>query len=118
MFWDTFLLTKDGGELTEAVNPLLKKFYEIGGIVIPVVIGVAAILIVIKLILLGMKLAQSGDDPEERSRIIKGMIWWGIGLLIAIAAVTSISIVFKMLSDNMDLPDQIKPANLCMYNDY
>ena len=91
--------------LKETVDPVLNKFYEIGGIVIPVVIGVAALLIVIKLILLGMKLAQSGDDPEERSRIIKGMIWWGVGLLICIVACTSIAIVFNTLKDNTDIPD-------------
>ncbi len=55
--------------------------------------------------MLGLKLAQSGDDPEERSRIIKGMIWWGIGLLICIAACTSIAVVFNMLKDSADIPE-------------
>ncbi len=94
-----FSVTRDG-ELAEAAKPLISKFYEIGGIVIPIVIGVAAVLIIIKLILLGMKLAQSGDDPEERSRIIKGMIWWGVGLLVCLAAVISIATVFNLLKDN------------------
>ncbi len=91
---------REGDDLSTAVEPLLQQFYAIGGIVIPIVIGVAAVLIIIKLILLGMKLAQSGDDPEERSRIIKGMIWWGVGLLICLAAVISIATIFNLLKDN------------------
>lgn len=100
---------EEGGNLKDTVSPVLNKFYEIGGIVIPVVIGIAALLIIIKLIMLGMKLAQSGDDPEERSRIIKGMIWWGVGLLVCITACTSIAIIFNMLNENAtELP---KPNN-------
>lgn len=97
-----YLLTRasEDNELGSVVEPLLKKFYEIGGIVIPVVIGIAAVLIIIKLIILGMKLAQSGDDPEERSRIIKGMIWWGVGLLVCLVAVISIATIFNLLSKN------------------
>ncbi len=97
----------EGGSLKESVDPILKKFYEIGGIVIPIVIGVVAVLIVIKLILLGMKLAQSGDDPEQRSKIIKGMIWWGVGLLICIAAVATIATVFAIMKDNTALPEEL-----------
>ena len=94
------LITREGDDLETIVQPVLDQFYKIGGIVIPVVIGIAAVLIIIKLILLGMKLAQSGDDPEQRSKIIKGMIWWGVGLLICIAAVVSIATIFNMLVDN------------------
>ena len=97
----------EGGSLKDAADPIITKFYEIGGIVIPIVIGVAALLIVIKLIMLGMKLAQSGDDPEERSRIIKGMIWWGVGLLICITAVTVIATVFAIMKDNTALPEEL-----------
>ncbi len=93
--------------LKKSFDPVLKKFYEVGGIIIPVIIGVVALLIIIKLILLGMKLAQSGDDPEERSRIIKGMIWWGVGLVIAVAACASIAVVFNILNDNMELPTEL-----------
>lgn len=100
MFWDNTIPFAENTDLNQAVQPLLQQFFTIGGIVIPVVIGIAAIMIIIKLILLGMKLAQSGDDPEERSRIIKGMIWWGVGLLVCLAAVISIATIFNILKDN------------------
>lgn len=88
----------DKDDLLGKTEPIIKKFAEIAQVVFPVVIGVVAVLIIIKLILLGMKLAQNGDDPEERSRIIKGMIWWGVGLLIAIAAITSSAVIFNIIS--------------------
>ncbi len=97
--------------LKKSFDHVLKKFYEVGGIVIPVIIGVVALLIIIKLILLGMKLAQSGDDPEERSRIIKGMIWWGVGLVIAVAACASIATVFQILNSNMALPTEMNQGS-------
>lgn len=84
--------------LQAQTKPLIEKFWEIAGVVFPVVLGVVALLIIIKLILLGMKLAQSGDDPEERSRIIKGMIWWGVGLLISIAAITSTAVIGQLFT--------------------
>lgn len=107
---------EQGGSLQDSVTPILNKFYEIGGIVIPVIIGVVALLIIVKLILLGLKLAQTGDDPEERSRIIKGMIWWGIGLLICIAAVASIATVFNILKDNKLLLKQDSYYYLILIN--
>lgn len=88
----------DKDNLASQTQPIIQKFAEIAQVLFPVVIGVAAVLIIIKLILLGMKLAQNGDDPEERSRIIKGMIWWGIGLLVAIAAITSSALIFNIIS--------------------
>lgn len=97
MNFQNILTRAEGGSIEETVKPVINQFYEIARIVFPVVLGVVGILIIIKLILLGMKLAQSGDDPEERSKIIKGMIWWGVGLLIIIAAIAVSATVFNII---------------------
>ena len=92
--------TSEGADLGTSVKPVIEKFFDIAKIVFPVFLGVVAVLIIIKLVLLGMKLAQSGDDPEERTKIIKGMIWWGVGLLIIIAGVIVSSVVFSVIVPN------------------
>jgi hypothetical protein len=35
-------------------------------------------------------LSQSGDEPEERSRVIKGLVWWGVGLMLTIVAIATV----------------------------
>lgn len=99
-FFELVARKGEGGnvDLGEASKTVLDEFFKIGGIVIPVVLAVGAILIIIKLISLGIKLAQSGDDPEQRSKIIKGMIWWGIGLLIMIAAMATSATVLNIFA--------------------
>lgn len=88
----------EGGDLSGKVQPVLEQFFEIGKIVFPVVMGIGAILIIIRLVLLGVKLAQTGDDPELRSKTIKGMIWWGIGLLVMIVGTIVPPVLFDVLS--------------------
>ncbi len=88
----------EGGSLSEKTQPVLEKFYEVAKVVFPVIFSVVAVAIIIKLILLGMKLARSGDDPEQRSKTIKGLIWWGVGLVMTIAAIAATATVFTTIS--------------------
>lgn len=75
-----------GGSLNTARDEFLKIF----GLVTPIIGALGAMFIIFKLVQLGIKLAQSGDEPEERSKVIKGLIWWGVGLLITVAAVIAV----------------------------
>ena len=90
----------NGNPLAEKARPILNQFADIAKIAFPVIFAVAAILIIVRLIFLAVKLSKSGDDPELRSKTIKGLIWWGVGLLICIAACTSVEVVFNMLANN------------------
>lgn len=86
-----------GEDFGTKVSTLSAQIWSIAGIVIPVLAGLAGVFVIFKLITLGIKLAQTSDDPEERSQTIKGMIWWGIGLIVCIAAaVIAPSVIFKI----------------------
>lgn len=87
-----------GGSLGDKTKPILEQFFEIAKIVFPVIFAVVAILIIIKLIFLGLQLTKTGDDPEQRAKVIKGMIWWGVGLLITLAAIAATATVFSVVS--------------------
>lgn len=92
------LAAANGGSLGEATKPILDQFFEIAKIVFPVLFAVVAIGIIARLIILALKLTRCSDDPEQRSRVIKGMIWWGVGLLIAIAAIATTAVVFTSIT--------------------
>ncbi len=93
-----FILNANGGTLGDKTKPILEQFFEVAKIVFPVFFAVVAIGIIIRIIFLGMKLAKVGDDPEGRSKVIKGMIWWGVGLLICIAAIAATATVFSTIT--------------------
>ncbi|MGL5519912.1 MAG: Mbov_0395 family pilin-like conjugal transfer protein [Metamycoplasmataceae bacterium] len=97
-----FLLARVGtdGNFEDKVSSLTTQIWAIAGIIIPVLAGLAGAFALFKLIQLGIKLAQSGDNPEERSQVIKAVIWWGVGLLICIAAATiAPSIIYSIFGD-------------------
>ncbi|MGL4343173.1 MAG: Mbov_0395 family pilin-like conjugal transfer protein [Metamycoplasmataceae bacterium] len=94
------LFVKAGNDFGEKVSSLTEQVWAIAGIIIPVLAGLAGVFAIFKLVQLGIKLSQSGDDPEERSHAIKAIIWWGVGLLICIAAATiAPSVIFTIFGD-------------------
>lgn len=98
------ILTKIGGnfragnDFGDKVSTLSEQVWAIAGIIIPVLAGLAGVFAIFKLVQLGIKLSQSGDDPEERSHAIKAMIWWGVGLLVCVASATiAPSVIYSVL---------------------
>lgn len=92
------LLASNGAELSTKVEPILQQFWDVAKILFPIIFAVVAAGIIVKIIMLGFKLAKSSDDPEQRSKVIKGMIWWGVGLLITIAAIAASATIFSVIS--------------------
>ena len=77
-------------DIEDSLGKIQTEFLRIFGIVLPVLAAIGAVFMIYKLVQLGIKLSQSGDDPEERSKVIKGLVWWGVGLLLTIAAIATV----------------------------
>jgi hypothetical protein len=60
--------------IEETMGKMTTEFLRIFGILLPVLAAIGAVFMIYKLIQLGIKLSQSGDEPEERSRVIKGLV--------------------------------------------
>lgn len=87
----------DLGPLEGAAKSVSQIVLQVFGIVLPVLTGLIAILAIFKMIHISIKLSQAADDPEERSKMIKGLIWWGIGLVLLIAATALVpTLIFQI----------------------
>ncbi len=95
------LLASSTGDLEGSLSEVSELIVDIFGILVPILGVIIAALGIFKLVTLGIKLSQNSDDPEARSRIIKAMAWWGVGVFICLAACVAVpAVLFSMFGFN------------------
>lgn len=97
--WSTSSDATSGLETAaEELKDTIKTVFEILTPIVSILIGA---FIVFKMVTIGLKIAKSSDEPEERSRYIKALIWWGFGLLICVLAATLVpSLLATLMPSN------------------
>ena len=84
-------------DLAGSLNSVTELIVKIFGLLVPILGAIIVVFGIIKLITLTIKLQQYSDDPEGRRRIIKAMIWWGIGVFISLVATIAVpTVLFDM----------------------
>lgn len=84
-------------DLENSLNSVTELIVKIFGLLVPILGAIIVVFGLIKFISLTIKLQQYSDDPEGRKRIIKAMIWWGIGIFISLAATIVVpTVLFDM----------------------
>lgn len=95
------LLADSTEGLESSLNEISQLIVNISGILIPILGVIVAALGIFKLVTLGIKLSQNSDDPEARSRIIKAMAWWGVGVFVCLAACVAVpAVLFSIFGFN------------------
>ncbi len=83
--------------IEEAANTVRDTLVEVFTILTPIVFVLIGAFVVFKMVVIGLKIAKSADDPEERSRYIKAMVWWALGLIICVLAATLVPTLLSTL---------------------
>ncbi len=90
-----------GNEATDNIQQAADKvrdtLVEVFTILTPIVFVLIGAFVVFKMVMIGLKIAKSADEPEERSRYIKAMIWWALGLIICVLAATLVPTLLQTL---------------------
>lgn len=88
MEFNTYATEGGTGSLGDAVKSVNEIIKEVFSILTPIVATLIGAFVVFKMVMIGIKIAQSSDEPEERTKYVKALAWWGVGLVVCIIAAT------------------------------
>lgn len=73
MEFNTFATDGGTGGLGDAVGSVNDIIKEVFSILTPIVATLIGAFVVFKMVMIGIKIAQSSDQPEERSKYVKAL---------------------------------------------
>lgn len=97
-FVSTYAASNDAtNNIADAAETVKDTLVEVFTILTPIIFVLIGAFVVFKMVMIGLKIARAADDPEERSRYIKAMVWWALGLIICVLAATLVPTLLSTL---------------------